>query len=35
MSPNYTDKELTDNLKLDIDTEQSLKELVESIKEGW
>lgn len=29
MLPDQTDKELTDNLKLDIDTEQSLKELVD------
>ena len=29
MSPYYADKQLTDNLKLDIDTEESLKELVE------
>tara|TARA_B100000287_G_C20581328_1_gene760439 strand:- start:689 stop:1291 length:603 start_codon:yes stop_codon:yes gene_type:complete len=29
MSSYYTDKQLTDNLKLDIDTEESLKELVE------
>ena len=28
MSPDYSDKELTDNLKLDIDTEESLRELV-------
>ena len=29
MSLNSTDKQLTDNLKLDIDTEESLKELVD------
>ena len=28
MSPYLTDKQLTDNLKLDIDTEESLHELV-------
>ena len=28
MSRYYTDKQLTDNLKLDIDTEESLQELI-------